>query len=1034
MVDDLEKNLQGFILPGTIIPGEDDMGWPTHDSKYGKGGYKIVNTYNDLLSSESFRGIDDSRLSEGMLVYVIDSKKEYRYIKNNNLYSWQEVTSSIDSSSTSYTITTYFNISNSKPSQPEDGTLLSSDWITEFPSNWSSSTNIWKIYQYTYNDNSIKYSPIEIAYSATNISYIKTVYKNLLNTIGDNLSSNNFKSISYNSLINDGWTDTPNNLTSSQIANNYKTYSLYTTFSNYTTNNDTLDWSGPVCLTGANGENGKDSDTLQYAFIRTKEYNSNYQWFYRKNNDNVVYSYIDNISFDSSKNGVPGLKEDNTYDITFYYTDKDNQITNESSLYFTDSPIGITKEYRYEWQVYRNSTTDSSNNIIWSEFSIPTIRSAWGEDGIDGDGIEYIYKLTSDNNIPIDPSTYYLDISSEEYQQNEIVPNGWTDDPTGVSESNQYEWVAIRKSINGIWQVFSKPALWAKYGEKGEKGDKGDPGDSEDNYKLLITKEKAEIGITDGYLNIDIAAIPYYDNGTNSFNILNSDEYPNYLMAYCYNGEGELLKSSNMSISDNSYIFKYDTSTSYYSLIPAEKIEKIILKLYKGSSTIDPSISNQVEHYEIQVTGQAGHLWFNNEEEFNSIISDVENNRSAIKQTSDQISLLVDTSLKKCGIDISNGTIDLAAEQINAIADQVNVSGSLIAKELLTSPKTDEGKACIDASGALMIFNNRFGYKNLEIGLNDNGYIILKYYDNFGNVLFDLGPNGLRQMYERQEAWIDSSVPFLYKLSENSSIGKLDLSSVDPSIFVKALRDNTDTNDQRSDNPDYYDDQEFTYGQYHARKSYDGFLIDNTNYISKEYEKELDYKFVNILAKYNDNNTFYFVNGDNNKPNTNSPLYQTTIDSDILNGVLCSGLFVKYDTLNNSYNFNDDYYSRIEEISISNFDLTSNNGIELKNYLYNNYRYNPSNWLQSSNIIVKDYNYDSGKTIGMLYYDTTNDGIPTTSGENSIIVDNTETNNDVTQYNGNTITSDTKLFVIPIYEYKNGEQYNTQYLIFGYNS
>lgn len=101
-----------------------------------------------------------------------------------------------------------------------------------------------------------------------------------------------------------------------------------------------------------------------------------------------------------------------------------------------------------------------------------------GKDGRDGKDYEYIYIHTKDNNRPSTPSGEQTD---------DYVPSGWHDDPLGVTETLPYEWVCVRTKKDGIWSVYSTPAIWAKFGKdgidglnglQGEKGEQGIPGEN----------------------------------------------------------------------------------------------------------------------------------------------------------------------------------------------------------------------------------------------------------------------------------------------------------------------------------------------------------------------------------------------------------------------------------------------------------------------------------------------------------------------------------------------------------------------------
>jgi hypothetical protein len=107
----------------------------------------------------------------------------------------------------------------------------------------------------------------------------------------------------------------------------------------------------------------------------------------------------------------------------------------------------------------------------WSEWSDPTIWSKWGVNGKDGDGVEYIYQRTK---LPASPA----EITDNNPDQDEYIPQSapgeqpWTDDPKGVTQEFQYEWVSQRKYKGNThkWGNFSSPALWAKFGDNGQDG------------------------------------------------------------------------------------------------------------------------------------------------------------------------------------------------------------------------------------------------------------------------------------------------------------------------------------------------------------------------------------------------------------------------------------------------------------------------------------------------------------------------------------------------------------------------------------
>lgn len=66
--------LKGTNVASTIVPFTTEDTYATHDSLYGKGGYKEVATEQERDA------IPETRLKEGTKVYVQDVKKEYRYL------------------------------------------------------------------------------------------------------------------------------------------------------------------------------------------------------------------------------------------------------------------------------------------------------------------------------------------------------------------------------------------------------------------------------------------------------------------------------------------------------------------------------------------------------------------------------------------------------------------------------------------------------------------------------------------------------------------------------------------------------------------------------------------------------------------------------------------------------------------------------------------------------------------------------------------------------------------------------------------
>lgn len=138
---------------------------------------------------------------------------------------------------------------------------------------------------------------------------------------------------------------------------------------------------------------------------------------------------------------------------------------------WTNNPQGIDVDNQCEWV----STRKKELGGAWQNWNTPVIWSKWGVNGQDGAGIEYIYLRNNGESVnnPT-PSNTSTDRYQEkgDYEGIEYIPDGWTDNPQGVTSElrYKYEWVSQRKYRNGVWGAFSNPVVWAKWGEDGFAG------------------------------------------------------------------------------------------------------------------------------------------------------------------------------------------------------------------------------------------------------------------------------------------------------------------------------------------------------------------------------------------------------------------------------------------------------------------------------------------------------------------------------------------------------------------------------------
>lgn len=197
-----------------------------------------------------------------------------------------------------------------------------------------------------------------------------------------------------------------------------------------------------------------------------------------KSSDTVVYELIP--SADSIVVDKDGNKTVNSVSCDVYATSSDdkryklNTIPSGMSLKYgksenatKDLALGAGVDVTSDDKMVTFALYDSNNNMLDKE-SVPVL--AYGKDG---KGIEYIFKLQNSAPSNPTPSGYATDPDYQRTDQ-EYIPYGWTDDPSGVDAVNQYEWVSKRVSTNGHWGAFSEPAEYAHFGKHAPKAKSDD--------------------------------------------------------------------------------------------------------------------------------------------------------------------------------------------------------------------------------------------------------------------------------------------------------------------------------------------------------------------------------------------------------------------------------------------------------------------------------------------------------------------------------------------------------------------------------
>ena len=205
-------------------------------------------------------------------------------------------------------------------------------------------------------------------------------------------------------------------------------------------------WSDPLKL---NGDPGSDSKEREWIFIY---------------NTANVSNYNGNSGQVNPSGAAEGTSTNKNQDgwVPQYWYNKALSVQNEKE------PIDKTT-------VYASYRDYDKTNSTWKAFNTPIVWSHWGEQGLDGDGVQYIYKLyptklggnelisfapkktTKNSNGEWLPVT----TSSTDF----FTGKSWTDNPEDVTKEFPFCYCSTIKELNGEWGDYGELSLWNEYVE-----------------------------------------------------------------------------------------------------------------------------------------------------------------------------------------------------------------------------------------------------------------------------------------------------------------------------------------------------------------------------------------------------------------------------------------------------------------------------------------------------------------------------------------------------------------------------------------
>ena len=251
------------------------------------------------------------------------------------------------------------------------------------------------------------------------------------------------------------------------------------------------------------------------------------------------------------------------------------------SVWSLKPPTPTSGKFVYMSQAMLNARTNT-----FGTWSTPIrITGLNGENGADGTDIEFIY-LRNTGDTPSKPAS----VNKDDY-----VPSGWTDSPSGITATYQYEWVCFRTkpSGSGTWSAFSTPVIWAKWGDKGTDGD-----GTEYVFK------RTEVETAPDAILVSSATDGYVPTGWTDEPSGVSADYPFEWVSVRHKTNGKWGAFSKPTLWNNYVVWNPNLleQTEFESMDRLDRWD--VVSCYNGGSGIDTSIAH------INTSGVYGHNCF----------------------------------------------------------------------------------------------------------------------------------------------------------------------------------------------------------------------------------------------------------------------------------------------------------------------------------------------------------------------------------------------------------------------------------------
>ena len=326
-----------------------------------------------------------------------------------------------------------------------------------------------------------------------------------------------------------------------------------------------------------------------------------------------------------------------------------------------------------------------------------------------------------------------------------------------VSDVDGHLWVWTAEKWADRGQFKGEP------GENGADGDKGDKGD--DGADAVLWEVKASVGylkVEKGYTfsnPIQVTGYRTVGSKVTSYNFVTQKmDEPAALAQYCIDG-GDWVGCDMLRKGSGSLVMAtYGVGISASTLNSSKPKKYVKFRMTYGGTVVATTPEIQLVGDGISVRGPQ--MWVNVADGFAFSDRTIGNEWLDVVVHNNVFYSCIQSHAKSA--DNEPGTDGGAAywkatEKQEIVATYLLLAEKALIENLVVGEvKTVGSNGCyIHIINGLVRVYGTAGSRNIEFGVDESGMAVMQYFDNKGNLLYDLGPNGIRYISSTPEQWIE---------------------------------------------------------------------------------------------------------------------------------------------------------------------------------------------------------------------------------------------------------------------------------------